>query len=93
LNHYKSFRRYPTHMRIFFIGRPHIDDESIEIFSKAGRISISPTQDDIKNYLEIRLKSDTTVRTRIEEKCARTLELPLLVRRLLYSFCFVSTVG
>ena len=34
-----------------------------------------------------------TVRTRIEEKCARTLELPLLVRRLVYSFCFVSTVG
>ena len=32
---------------------------------------------------------DSTVRTQIEEKCARTLELPLLVRCLLYSFCFV----
>ena len=35
----------------------------------------------------------STVKTQIEEKCARTLELPLLVRRLVYSFCYVSTGG
>ena len=35
----------------------------------------------------------TTVKTQIEEKSARTLELPLLVRRLVYSFCYVSTGG
>jgi len=35
----------------------------------------------------------STVRTQIEEKCARTLELPLLVRCLLYSSCFVSAGG
>ena len=34
-----------------------------------------------------------TVRTQIQEKCARTLELPLQVRRLVYSFCFVSARG
>ena len=38
-------------------------------------------------------RGGATVRTRIEEKCARTLELPLLVRRLVYSFYFVSTGG
>jgi len=31
------------------------------------------------------------VKTRIEVKCAMTLGMPLLVRRLVYSFCFVST--
>ena len=49
-------------MRIFLTGRPHIDDEIVEFFSKAVRISISPTQDDIKSYLEMRLKGDTTPR-------------------------------
>jgi len=33
------------------------------------------------------------VKTRAEEKCARTLELPLLVRRLIYSFSFVLAGG
>ena len=36
---------------------------------------------------------EDTVRTRIEETCARTLELPLLVRRMVYPFYFVSTGG
>ena len=34
-----------------------------------------------------------TVGTQIEDTGARTLELPLLVRRLVYSFRFVSTRG
>ena len=32
-----------------------------------------------------------TVKTQIEEKCARTLELPLLVRRLVHPFYLVPT--
>jgi len=34
-----------------------------------------------------------TLKTQIQEKCAKTLELPLLIRRLVYSFCYVSTGG
>jgi len=34
-----------------------------------------------------------TVKTRMEEKCARTLELPLLVRSPVCSLSFVSTGG
>ena len=47
-------------VRIFLTGRPHIDDEIVESFSKAVKIPISPTQDDIKSYLEMRLKGDIT---------------------------------
>jgi len=47
-------------MRIFLTGRPHIDDEIVECFNEAVRIPISPTQDDIKSYLEMKLKGDTT---------------------------------
>ena len=49
-------------MRIFLTGRPHINDEIVECFSKAVKIPISPTQDDIKGYLVMRLKGDTTPR-------------------------------
>jgi len=47
-------------MLVFLTGRPHIDDEIMEFFSEAAKIPISPTEDDIKNYLKMRLKSDTT---------------------------------
>ena len=52
--------RVSPNILIFLTGRPHIDDEIVESFSKAVRIPISPTQDDIKNYLETKLKSDIT---------------------------------
>ena len=52
--------RVSPNMRILLTGRPHIDDEVMEYFSKAVRIPISPTQDDIKSYLKMRLKRDTT---------------------------------
>ena len=52
--------RVSPNMRILFTGRPHIDGEIVEFFSKAVRIPISPTQDDIKSYLEMRLRGDTT---------------------------------
>jgi len=47
-------------MRILITGRPRIDDEILEFFIKAVWIPISPSQDDIKSYLEMRLKGDTT---------------------------------
>ena len=44
--------------RVFFTGRPHIDDEIAGYFSKVLRIRISPTHGDIMNYLQMKLKSD-----------------------------------
>jgi len=55
-------RASPPNMRILLTGRPHIDDEIVGHFSKAAKIPISPTQNDIKNYLEMRLNGDTTPR-------------------------------
>ena len=52
--------RVSSNMRILLTGRPHIDDEIVDFFSKAVRIPVSPTQGDIKSYLEMRLKGDTT---------------------------------
>ena len=45
--------------RVFLTGRPHIDDEIVEYFSKALRIPLSPTNADIMSYLEMRLDGDT----------------------------------
>jgi len=39
------------------------------------------------NLGKLNFNRDSTVSTQIEEKCARTLQLPLLVRRFAYSFC------
>ena len=49
-----------SNMRVLLTGRPHIGEEVMEYFNKAVRIPISPTQGDIKSYLEMRLKRDTT---------------------------------
>ena len=46
-------------MRILLTGRPHIGDEITEFLSRAVRIPVSPTQHDIKSYLEMRLGGDT----------------------------------
>ena len=46
-------------MRIFLTGRPDIEGEIVKYFSKVVRISISPTQEDIRSYLEMRLDRDT----------------------------------
>ena len=45
--------------RIFLTGRPHVGDEIEKCFGEVVRIPISPTQNDIKSYLEMRLRSDT----------------------------------
>jgi len=44
--------------RVFFTGRPHIGDEIVRCFSKALQILLSPTQGDIRSYLEMRLEGD-----------------------------------
>ena len=51
--------RVPPGARVFLTGRPHIDDEIVRCFSKALRIPLSPTHEDIMNYLEMRLSGDT----------------------------------
>ena len=45
--------------RIFLTGRPHIEDEIMKGFGEVVRIPLSPTQEDIKSYLEMRLRYDT----------------------------------
>jgi len=43
---------------VFLTGRHHIDGEIMEYFGKAARIPISPTEGDIKSYLQMRLARD-----------------------------------
>ena len=45
--------------RIFLTGRPHINDEIMKYFSEVVRIPVSPTQEDIRSYLKMRLEGDT----------------------------------
>ena len=44
--------------RIFLTGRPHIWEYIQRYFSKVVVIPISPSQDDIRNYVEMRLDGD-----------------------------------
>ena len=48
-----------ANIQIFLTGRPHIEDEVVKCFGKVARIPLSPTQHDIRSYLEMRLASDT----------------------------------
>ena len=59
--------RVLPNVRILLTGRPHIDDEIVEFFREAVRIPISPTGDDIRSYLEMRLKHDTTPKAMDDE--------------------------
>ena len=52
-------RESPT-MRIFFTGRPHVQEDIQGYFPKVVVIPISPNIDDIRNYLEMRLDRDAT---------------------------------
>jgi len=47
-------------MRIFFAGRPHVQEDIQGYFPKVVVIPISPNIDDIRNYLEMRLDRDAT---------------------------------
>ena len=51
--------RVSANTRLFLTGRPHVRDEITKCFGKVVRIPISPTRDDIRSYLEMRLDSDT----------------------------------
>ena len=44
--------------RLFLTGRPHVGEDIIKCFSEVVRIHLTPTQDDIKSYLEMRLDED-----------------------------------
>ena len=44
--------------RIFLTGRPHVTETIQRYFTKVVAIPISPNQDDIKNYMEMRLERD-----------------------------------
>ena len=44
--------------RIFLTGRPHVEEAIQRYFAKAIVIPISPHQNDIRNYLEMRLDRD-----------------------------------
>jgi len=50
-------RESPT-TRIFLTGRPHVSEAIRRYFTKAVAIPISPNQDDIRSYLEMRLDRD-----------------------------------
>ena len=52
--------RVSPNMRTLLTGRLHINDEIAKFLSKVVRLLISPAQDDIKSYLEMRLDGDTT---------------------------------
>ena len=52
--------RVSPNVRILLTGRSRVDDEIMGVFTKAVKIPIRPSQDDIKSFLNMRLKSDTT---------------------------------
>ena len=45
-------------IRVFFTGRPHIEQEIMKCFCQVVRIPLSPSTGDIKSYLEMRLDRD-----------------------------------
>jgi len=45
--------------RIFFTGRSHVQEEVKKYFTEAIIIPVSPTEDDIRAYLSMRLDKDT----------------------------------
>ena len=45
--------------RIFLTGRPHVGEAIQRYFTKVVAMPVSPNQDDIRNYLEMRLDRDT----------------------------------
>ena len=42
-------------IRVFLTGRPHIEQKIVKLFSQLARLPLSPTHDDIKSYLKMKL--------------------------------------
>ena len=55
----RSILRESPRTKIFLTGRPQMADDVKRYFSKAVVILVSPTPDDIRHYVEIRLDRDT----------------------------------
>ena len=51
--------RASSSTRVFLTGRAHVDNEIAKYFGEAIRIPLSPTQEDIRSYLERKLNGDT----------------------------------
>ena len=71
----REIARVSPNTRIFLTGRPHIDDEIMKCFSKAVRMPVIPTQDDIKSYLEMRLDGDTDPNAMDDELRAEIMKI------------------
>jgi len=54
----KDIIRESPRTRIFLTGRPHVDEVVRRYFTTPVTIPIIPNQDDIRNYLEMRLNKD-----------------------------------
>ena len=54
----REIAKVSPNTRVFLTGRPHIDDDIMKCFSEVVKIPVSPTQEDIKSYLEMRLDRD-----------------------------------
>jgi len=55
----REIAQVSANARLFLTGRPHVGDEIRKCFCNVVRIPVSPTRDDIKSYLEMRLDNDT----------------------------------
>ena len=56
----RAIVRESPSIRIFFTGRPHVQEDIQRYFAEVVVIPISPNRDDIRNYLEMRLDRDAT---------------------------------
>ena len=54
----RDIARGSPRTRMFLTGRPHVKETIKKYFDKAVTISISPNQDDVRNYVEMRLDRD-----------------------------------
>ena len=54
----RDIARESPRTRIFLTGRPHVRDDIQRYFARAVAVPISPNQDDIRNYLKMRLDRD-----------------------------------
>ena len=55
----RDIARESPSMRVLFTGRSHVADEAKKYFAQAIIVPVSPTEDDIRIYLDARLDGDT----------------------------------